>query len=53
MGLTRLSLEVNVNYATIKRYIDLLTSQGLIAKGEVNVLSTVLLARFNGPRLLR
>ena len=29
-GLTRLSLEVNVNYVSLKRYIDLLLSQGLI-----------------------
>jgi len=30
MGLTRLSLEVNVNYVTLRRCLDLLIGQGLV-----------------------
>jgi len=30
MGLTRLSLEVNVNYASLKKYLDFLVEQGLV-----------------------
>ncbi|RLF13578.1 MAG: hypothetical protein DRJ97_07820 [Thermoprotei archaeon] len=30
MGLTRLSLEVNVNYVALKKYLDLLVNQGLV-----------------------
>ena len=30
MGLTRLSMEVNVNYVSLKRYMELLLDQGLV-----------------------
>jgi len=30
MGLTRLSLEVNVNYVSLRKYLDLLVGQGLV-----------------------